>query len=208
MLANPVVQQRISRPGIKPCNGGSVSGQDGYVRDTTDIQDCPVRFRASKQPFVKAWGEWRALAANRHVGAAKVGDGRDAGSCCDNSRVADLQCKRLRCQWLMPQGLSMTANGGYCASIDTSVIEQCVGCIAKTLARPAVECADIVYRAVLRFANCGAQSLAKVGGIFVLACLQNFERRLSELNQCGIDAVHAGAGNQADVVITHRCFVY
>ena len=75
------------------------------VCDTADVHDDAPLARASEPPCMKRGDERRALAAERDVQPAEVGNGRDARHGRDHVRIADLQTERLAARRLVEDRL-------------------------------------------------------------------------------------------------------
>ena|SRR5438067_3313262 len=110
----PIIQERVSWPGIKTCDWrGGIGGQNGDIGYPTDVQYHAVDRHHPKLHLMKSRCQWRALAARGDVHTPKVGDGRDPGQVSDRIGIADLEGEGISELGPVEQGLTMTADGCY-----------------------------------------------------------------------------------------------
>ena len=83
MLPGPVSKAKTSR--------SRAAGNHGDVGDAADVERGAAASRMSIEQVIHPRHQRRALAADGHVGGAKVGDGGDAGEGGDHGRLANLQ---------------------------------------------------------------------------------------------------------------------
>jgi len=151
--------------------------------------------------------KWRyegsALAAGGNIRLAKIADSRNSIATGYDFGVANLQRVGFPSARLVAQGLAVTANSNYVGRIDAGGFDDSPGCITKTFTHAEIEIAGWIQWHIKWFADGGKQSRFQFRRI-----LQGMRRMyrnspITETDKGGIDAVHAGAGHQADVISGH-----
>ena len=103
----------------------------------------------------------------------------------------------------------MAANRSDRRGIDFRKGKQCSRRIAKAQSDFRMQIRHIVAGAQAGIGSRHDQASPEVFGIVLLERLQNVEARIRKSYKRRIDAVHARAGHEADIQVTHRrCRIY
>ena len=92
---------------------------------------------------MKRRNERRPLAAERHVEAAEIGDGRDAGRRGQAIRVAELEREALGPLGLVVDGLAVVADRANLAGLELGFAEQVEHAVGEERAERGVEPPDL-----------------------------------------------------------------
>ena len=87
----------------------------------------------------------------------------------------------------------MTADRDHRGCIDTGLLHQYEGRIAKTHANVAVQGRDVVECTITRIMYGYRERLTQFGRVCVRVGCQYVGRGTSQVNECGVDAIHTRA---------------
>ncbi len=152
---------------------------------------------------MKRWHERCALATGGDIRAAKIADRGDPRSGGDDVGIADLQGIRPGTARLVPDRLAVAADGADFADRNVAPLDEGAGRIAETFADLAIEAADVIDWLIDRGAGRLLQGKSQCLSVGLAVCGNDLDAGVAETHERGIDAVHAGAGHQADVVVGH-----
>jgi hypothetical protein len=196
----PGVEQRVGRAGVEAADL-TVARQQGVVADPAEVEHGAVLVGGVQQRGMEGRHQRCALAAGGDVAAAEIGDRGDAGALGDHVAVADLQGERRRAMRAVANGLAVRTDRRDLRWRHAGPFQQRQRGVGEGPRDLHVEMAKLVQRRQRTtlaegdeaFAQCrrprmhvrGAQAQAVRGA------------GIGEFDQRGIDAVGAGAGNQA-----------
>ena len=200
MTQAPGVQQGVGRAGVESAHR-AVARQQGVVADPAQVEHRAVFIGVLQQRGMEGRDQGRAVATGGDIAAAEVGHGGDAGAFGDHAAVADLHRERRIAVRVVAQGLAVRADCGDLRGRDTSFVQQRQRRVGEGLRDLHVQATQFVQ--CLRFATLADrdQALAQVAGPWPGAgCAQAQSTStgvIGELHQRRVDAVGAGAGDQA-----------
>jgi hypothetical protein len=148
---------------------------------------------------MKGGHQWRSLAAGREIAAAKIGYHVDAQALGDDVRIPDLQRKWRLTPRLMQHGLAVAADCTHGARGQLIGPQQLFGGACEFLGRAGVELAELDEADVLVVLGQAAQAPLQRCRPFAADRGAQMHAEVIDLEQRGIDAVHASAGHQTEV---------
>ena len=207
VLLDPVIHQYIARAAIEAAQQG-VAVQKGHVGHATDVGNGAALAGAGKQLLVERRDQGCPLAAQRHVLIAEVAHHADAGFHRQGIRAAQLQAEATFAG-PVAYGLAVAANGAYLLGLQAGLFQQGLAGLCIAQGELAADGAGPVNFVVARLAEGQYRVLQGVGQRLVKGSLQG-EMSVTDPGQHRVDAIHAGAGHQANQVIArgvrgHRC---
>ena len=202
----PGIEQGVGRAGVEAAHRAGAR-QQGVVADAAEVEHRAVLVRRMQQRGVEGRHQRRALAAGGHIAAAEVAHGGDAGALGDHRAVADLQGEGRLPVRTVADGLAVRADRRHLRRGDPGLLQQRPRGGGEGPAHLHVQSAQLVQRAWLAALADGHQTLAQgrlprvgAGGHQAQA---GGGRAVGELDQRGVDAVGAGAGDQAKEEMRH-----
>ena len=205
------VDDHIAGAGVEGQDGAGLGGfgDDGDVGDAADVQDGAAAAGVAIEQVIAKGDERRALAADGHVGGAKIAHGGDAGERGDDGGLADLQCGGDVCAEeagraaLMEDGLAVRSDQADAAQRDAEFLAGAQGGFGEELAQPEIQLADVGGGDARAFGY--AQDFGAHGGgegdggeIFEARVGRVFGDRRRDADQCDVDAVDGSAGHEAE----------
>ncbi len=202
----PGVHQRVRRAGVETAHR-AMRRQQREVGDAAEVEHRAVLARRRQQGRVQRRQQRRAVAAGGDVAAAEIGDGGDPGAFGDEVAVAELQGERESpvvrgAVRAVAHGLAVRTERADSRSRDVRFAQQGERRVGEAFGHARVEGAEFVQRrelaALPEFDQPRAQRLVPGVG----APAHEFAARMRivavEAHQRDVDAVGAGAGNQAE----------
>ena len=194
----PAIEQRIGRTGVETAQA-AVAGQQAQVGDTAQVEHRPVLAAAAEHRQVEGRHQRRTVPAGGHVAAAEVGHRGDAGQFGDAVGITDLPGEGGAGGGTMADGLPVRADRPHLRTRDAGPFQQAIGGGGEGDADLGVQLPERVQRRRFGALSQRYQRVAgpdlPVEGMPVHEPAAAFHR---ELHQCGVDAVGAGAGHQAE----------
>ena len=192
MALYPAIHQAVARSRIET-RYSAVGVQNGDVGDTAYVGNDPYPVWIGEQRGMKRWHQRRAFTTGGDIAAAEIGHHIDAGTLGNDVGIADLQTERRRAARLMPQRLTMAADGTYFACIHATAAQQRQCCRGKGLANQGVELTEFVQAYALRGFYGVAQAGQQGRGIIIVGRGQHLAAVSGDVHQHGIDAVETGS---------------
>src|SRR6185312_13622782 len=198
LLQAPGIQERVGRPRVETAHL-AVGVQHGDVGDAAQVQYYAALPGHSEHGGVERRHQRRALPTGSQVGAAEIGGHVDAAAFGDERGIANLHGERFIAQRLMAYGLAVRADRAYVLWIDPRLPQQGQGGVGEATANGMVQPAECVQVDVLRRLRDRGETGADAGIPRPGSAGPQVWPVPAEIDQGGIDAVHAGAGNQPEV---------
>ena len=154
---------------------------------------------AAQQHRVHRGQQRRALAPGGHVGTSEVRHNVDAAAFGDGGRIAQLQREGVLACRAMAHGLAVRADGVHGCGRRTAFPEQCERSLGKAMAQCDVQPPEGVQVDGSLALRHGQDLFAQRRRPRVRTRGKQAGAFLFERHQRGVDAVGAGAGDQAEV---------
>ena len=166
------------------------------VGDAAQVEHRAVFAGVTQHGGVEGRHQRRALAAGGDVAPAEVGDGGDAGGFGNDAGVAQLLGEGCGAAGVVAQGLAVRTDGGHFSGGHAGIGQGPGRGLGEGLAEPGVEPADFVQAQQGLGLGQPQHVVQQVRGQGIGAAEQH-PRRGFEAHQGGVDAVGAGARDQA-----------
>ena len=202
----PGVEQRVGRAGVEAAHV-ALPRQQGVVADPAEVEHGPILVCRTQQRGVEGRYQRCAVAAGGDIAAAEVGHGGDPGALGDHVAVADLQGERRVAVRAVAQGLPVRTDRRDLRGRHAGFVEQGQRRIGKRAGDLHVEPPQFVQRGQLAALAERDQALAqrRCPGVGTRRAQAQAGRAgaIGEFDQRGVDAVGAGAGDQAKEEVRH-----
>jgi hypothetical protein len=209
MPARPGIHQAVGRAGVE-AGDGPAGLEQRQVGHAAQVEHGAVFPGGGEHGRMEAGHQRRALAAQRHVPAPKVRHHRNAGARRNPVRVADLQREGRRAAGPMTQRLAVAADGADTFRRQSALRQQRQGRRRESLAGQLVQLAQLIdgvvgaggegpgRRQAAQARREAVREGRSPGG-------EDPEPVPARLGERGVDRVHGGPGDQAEVESGRKC---
>ncbi len=167
--ACPGVEQAVAGTGVE-ADHAAIGRQQGHVGHAANVDDCARLAARAERGGVEGRHQRRALAAGRHVAAAKVGDDIDSQALGNDVGIANLQGERGISPGAMQDRLSMTADGTHRVGGHSGRRQQMLRSQRQLHPHGRVQLAELAQPRDLGTFGGAAQPPLQVGGPFTRDC--------------------------------------
>ena len=208
MLLDPAVHQHVAWAGIKAAGEQAVI-QQGHIGHAADVHDGNALICPGEKLPVKGWHQRGALPAQCHVLVAEITDHGNLTLHRQGVRAAQLNAKAW-CLRAVANGLAVAANGANLGRCQAGLCQQGLtgnGVLNGQLLADTSGQVDFITAGLAQ----GQNIIAKRGRDRLAQGAEQGEMVVTNAGEDGINAVHAGAGHQADKqrwigLRRHRCW--